>query len=197
VHALLDQENDILVIGEVDDGVQLLDQVAELRPDVVVVDLKMPNLNGLDAAEEIKRRFPLIHTVVLTMYADPAYIDRALQAGVCGYVLKEENIQELCTAIRNAARGSSYMSSVVAKTIPGLTDRNSDTPSQVKPLTAREREVLQMVAEGKTNHEAARILGISVRTVESHRAHLISKLNLKTRVDFVRYAMKHGIHVED
>lgn len=196
VRALINQEKDMIVIGEVDDGLQLLAIVEKLHPDVVVTDLKMPNLNGLDAAEQINKRFPEIHTVILTMHADRSYINRAIKAGVCGYVLKEENIWEMCTAIRHAARGSRYLSTAVIRNTPGF--MNESHPSDpIMLLTPREREVFQLVAEGKTNNEAAQTLGISVRTVEVHRSHIMSKLHLKTHVDFARFALKHGILADE
>ncbi len=193
VRALIDQEKDMLVVGEAGDGLQLLEMAERFHPDVVVVDLKMPNLNGNDAAEEIRRRFPKIHAVILSMYADRAYIDRAMQAGVCGYVLKEEGIGEMCMAIRHAALGKHYLSAAVTARLPDLKDKSTAGLNPISLLTTREREVFQLVAEGKTNQEAANRLGISTRTVEVHRAHMMSKLNLKTHVDFVRFAMKHGI----
>ena len=196
VRALLDQEKDMLVVGEAADGLQLLDLTEKLHPDVVVVDLKMPNLNGIDAAEEIRSRFPGIHTVILTMHADRSYVDRALQAGVCGYVLKEEDIGEMCIAVRHAAQGNRYLSVEVTRRVPTVVNGGTST-NPLMLLTGRERQIFQIVAEGKTNNEAALILGISMRTVEVHRAHIMRKLNLKTRVDFVRFALKQGILADD
>jgi two-component system response regulator NreC len=196
LRSLIDQERDMVVVGEADDGLQLLDSVETLRPDVVLADLKMPNLNGIDAAAEICRRFPNTHTVILTMHADRAYVERAMQAGVCGYVLKEEDIGEMCTAIRYAARGERYFSTEVSHQFNSNVDSGNLHPNTVELLTIRERQVFQLVAEGKTNNEIGDLLGISVRTVEGHRAHMMSKLNLKTHIDFVQFALKHGIFVE-
>ncbi len=192
VRALLDQQKDMLVAGEANDGLQALDLTEKLHPDVVVVDLKMPNLNGIDASEEIHRRFPSIHTVILTMHADRSYIERALDAGVCGYVLKEEDIGELCIAIRYAARGTHYLSAGVTSRVPAL-DQTRTNSNPIMLLTMRERQVFQLIAEGKTNNETAGILGISVRTVEVHRAHMMDKLNLKTPMDLARFAIVYGI----
>lgn len=196
LRALIDQQKDLLVVGEADDGLQLLESVGKLRPDVALVDLKMPNLNGIDAAEEIHRRFPTTHVVILTMHADRSYVERALQAGVAGYVLKEENIGEMCSAIRHAALGNRYLSSGVSGQIHGSMDEGKTHLNSLPLLTIRERQVFQLVAEGKTSGEIARLLNISVRTVEGHRAHMMAKLNLKTHVDFIRFALKHGIFVE-
>lgn len=192
MHLLLDQQKDMTVVGEVSDGLQLLEQADKLRPDVVLVDLKMPNLNGLDAAEELHRRFPFIHSVILTMHADRAYIDRAVAAGVCGYVLKEEEIGEICVAIRYAALGAHYLSEGVTRRLPVMVNEKTAS-NPIMLLTRRERQVFQLIAESKTNAEAAHLLHISVRTVEVHRAHIMEKLNLKTHVDFVRFALKFGI----
>jgi DNA-binding NarL/FixJ family response regulator len=197
LRSLINQEKDMLVIGEVDDGLQLLDMVGKLRPNVALVDLKMPKLNGIDASEEIRNRFPDTHTVILTMHADRSYVERAVQSGVCGYVLKEEDIQEMCTAIRHATRGYRYLSKGVSQQIHGSLNTGESHPNTMPLLTLRERQVFQMVAEGKTNGDMAQILDISVRTVEGHRAHMMSKLNLKTHVDFVRFALKHGIFMEE
>ena len=193
---LIDSEADMIVIGEVGDGLQLLDSVEKLRPDVVLVDIKMPILNGIDAADEIRRRFPGTHTVILSMHSDYAYVERAMQAGVCGYVMKEEDIWEMCTAIRHAAQGNRYLSARVTQEIPGSFSESDTHPDTMLLLTLRERQVLQLVAEGRTNGAVAKILGISVRTVEGHRAKLMAKLNMKTPVDLVHYALKHGIYIE-
>jgi two-component system, NarL family, response regulator NreC len=196
LRALIDQQKDMLVIGEADDGLQLLDLVGKVLPDVALVDLKMPNLNGIDAAAEISRRFPNTHTVILTMLADRSYVERAMQVGVCGYVLKEENIVEMCTAIRQAAQGERYLSAEVSEQIHGSSITGATFYNLMQELTIRERQVFQLVAEGRTNSEIADVLGISVRTVEGHRAHMMAKLNLKTPVEFARFALKHGIFVE-
>jgi DNA-binding NarL/FixJ family response regulator len=196
LRALIDQQKDMLVIGEVDDGMQLLESVEKLRPNVALVDLKMPIMNGIDAAEEIKKRFPDTHTIILTMHADRAYVVRAMKVGVCGFVKKEENIQELCIAIRHAARGERYLSTEVSQQIHGPVTTEEIHFNEMPDLTLREHQVFQLVAEGKTNGEIAGILQLSVRTVEGHRAHMMSKLNLKTHVDFVRFALKHGIFME-
>ncbi len=196
VKALLDQEKDMQVIGEASDGLQLISQTEKLHPDVVVVDLKMPFLNGIEAAREIRRRFPDVHTVILTMHADRSYIDSALDAGVCSYVLKEEDIGEMYIAIRYAALGRHYLSQGVSRRLP-IDEKSISGSNPMMLLTLREREVFQLIAEGKTNNEAAQILGISVRTVEVHRAHIMDKLNLKTHVDLVRFALQYGILADE
>ena len=196
IRALLDQEKDMQVVGEASDGLQLLALAEKLHPDVAVVDLKMPCLNGIEAAREIKRRFGGIHTVVLTMHADRSYIDSALEAGVCGYVLKEEEIGEIYTAIRHAAMGRQYLSAQVSRRVPAL-DKDIAEADPLLLLTGRERQVFQLIAEGKTNNQAAQVLRISVRTVEVHRAHIMGKLNLNTHIDFIRFALRHGILADE
>jgi two-component system response regulator NreC len=197
LRSLINQEQDMTVIGEADNGLQLLNLVEKLQPDVVLVDLKMPILNGIDAAAEIHKRFPDTHTVILTMHADQAYVDKALQAGVSGYVLKEEDIGELCTTIRHAARGDRYFSIGISHQIEANFSSGETHPNMFPILSLREQQVFQLVAEGKTNNEIANILSISARTVEGHRAHMMSKLNLKTHIDFVHFALKHGIFVKE
>jgi DNA-binding NarL/FixJ family response regulator len=196
LRSLIDQERDFLVIGEAGDGLQLLDLVEKLHPEVVLVDVKMPNLNGIDAAEEIQRRFPPTPTVILTMHADRSYVERAMQARVLGYVLKDEDISEICTAIRYASQGTRYLSVGVLKKIKGSLTVGEIPPAKLLVLTLRERQVFQLVIEGKVNSEIADILAISIRTVEGHRANMMSKLNLKTHVDLVRFALEHGIFME-
>ncbi len=196
VRALLDQEKDMQVVAEASDGLQLLNLTEELHPDVVVVDLKMPLLNGIDAAREIQRLFSDVQMVILTMHADRSYIDSALDAGILGYVLKEEDIRELYTAIRYAALGKQYLSPAVSRHVPAL-DRAVPGSNPVLLLTDREVEVFHLIADGKTNNETAQALGISIRTVEVHRAHIMEKLNLKTHIDFVRFALRYGLLPDD
>lgn len=193
---LIDSEMDMIVIAEVSDGLQLLDSVEKKHPDVVLMDLKMPRLNGMDAAEEIRQRFPSIHTVILTMHADRAYIERAMQAGVSGYVLKEEDSLEMFTAIRHAAHGNCYLSRAVVNQLSVSQDPSQTRPNTLFLLTPRERQVFHSVVEGRTNAEIATLLRISVRTVERHRANLIAKLNIKSHLDLIRYAIKHGVIIE-
>ena len=196
LRALLEQQEDMLVTGEVSDGLQLLEMVEKTRPDVALVDLKMPHLGGIEAALEIRKRFPNTHIVILTMIADRAYIERAFQVGVSGYVLKEENIQEMCTALRSAAQGEQYLSAGVLGQLQGPLDGQKRGVFDLGDLTSRERQVFHLAAEGKTNNEIAGLLRISVRTVEVHRLHMMSKLNLKTHMDFIRFAVKQGIFME-
>jgi len=196
VRLLLEQEKDMQVLGEVGDGLRLLNMAEILHPDVVVIDLKMPHLNGIETALELRRRLPNIKIVVLTMHADRSYINQALQAGVYGYVLKEEDIGEICTAIRKAAQGSHYLSPEVLRQVPGL-PAGEPSSDPLMLLTRRERQVFHLVAEGKTNAEAAQLLGTSPRTVEVHRAHIRKKFNLAPHVDFMRFALKHGILTDE
>lgn len=158
--------------------------------------LRMPCMNGIEAAREIQRRFSNVHVVILTMHADRSYIDSALDAGVCGYVLKEEDIGEMYVAIRYAALGTRHLSTEVTRRLPAL-EKSNPVSNPILLLTGRERQVFQLIAEGKTNNETAQMLGISVRTVEVHRAHMMEKLNLKTHIDFIRFALQHGILADE
>lgn len=193
--SLLEEQPDMQVIGEAGDGLQLLDLLGENRPDVVLADLKMPNLNGLDALAQIQKRFPKIRTVILTMHDDLSYIERALHVGVWGYVLKDEDMSEVITAIRCAANNQHYLSPMVAAKAPPSSLETVETAaySPLDTLTRREHQVFQLVAEGKTNSQAAEILGLSARTVEGHRANFMKKLNLKNHVELAIFANKHGL----
>jgi DNA-binding NarL/FixJ family response regulator len=193
--SLLEDQPDLQVIGEAGDGLQLLELLGENRPDVVLADLKMPNLNGLDALAQIQKRFPKIRTVILTMHDDLSYIERALHVGVCGYVLKDEDMVEVITAIRHAANNQHYLSpKVAAKAPPANLDTEKEADfSPLDALTNRERQVFQLVAEGKTNTQAAEMLGLSARTVEGHRSNFMKKLSLKNHVELAIFANKYGI----
>jgi DNA-binding NarL/FixJ family response regulator len=179
------------IAGEASDGHEAVRLAKELQPDVAVLDLSMPLLNGLDAAREIQRISPRIKTVLLTMYKEDQYVVEALKAGVRGYILKSQAAVDLVQAIRDVLRGAIYLSPGVSPTIV----RDSlTTPSPVThDLTSREREVLQLVAEGKTTKEIAHILDISVKTADSHRTSIMAKLDLHETASLVRYAIRNGM----
>ena len=194
LRALIDQEKDMHVLAEASDGLLLLDLVRKHRPKVVLVDLKMPNMNGISAAEQIHHLYPDTQVVILSMHADRSYIENALQVGALGYVLKEEDFSEIAAAIHHAAAQRHYLSREILRRNPDI-----DPSEQVKPalgqpvdLTMRERQILQMAAEGRTSMETGKLLGISGRTVEVHRDHIRKKFGLKTRADFLRLALEHG-----
>lgn len=190
VKALLEREG-FRVDGEAADGHTAIQMAAQLTPDVVVVDLAMPLLNGLDAAREIIRVSPRTRTILLTMHAEDPYVARALQAGIRGYVLKSQAAEDLVQAIREVARGAVYLSPGVSQTVVEAYLAKRDLPSD--PLTPREHQVLQLIAEGKTTKEVAALLGVSVKTAESHRMRIMTKLDIHETAGLVRYAIRQGL----
>jgi DNA-binding NarL/FixJ family response regulator len=195
LHALLKAEADFQVIGEAGDGLEALHLVKQLSPAVAVLDLMMPGLNGLEVARQINKQMPRTKTIILSMYDDEGFVLEALTNGVSGYVLKDAGSSDLVQAVREVAAGHRYLS-------PPLSDRAIEAYQQMaevgtlnkqETLTTREREVLQLSAEGHTNSEIATRLGISVRTAETHRSRLMHKLGVHTQADLIRYALRRGI----
>jgi len=179
------------VVGEAADGQEALRLARTLSPDIAVLDLSMPRLNGLDAAREIRRMSPEIKTILLTMYTDKGYVLQAMKVGAKGYVLKTEAAEDLIRAIREIARGETYLSPGVAASIVEAYLDESRLPAD--PLTPRERQILQLIAEGNTTKAVAHQLHISFKTAESHRSHLMKKLDLHDVTGLVRYAIRRGL----
>jgi DNA-binding NarL/FixJ family response regulator len=195
LHAVLRSEADFEVVGEAADGLAALRQVERLKPDVLVLDLMLPGLGGLEVARRVAQRHPTTRVVILSMHADVAYVAAALQAGAVGYVLKEESAKELTHAIREGAAGRRYISPAISEESLREYEKRS-MEGQTDPmhaLTLREREVLQMTAEGLSGIEIAERLFISVRTVETHRANLMRKLGVRNQKEVVRFAMERGL----
>ncbi len=192
---VLDAQPGITVVGEAENGREALDLVEELHPDVVVMDIAMPQMNGAEATRQIKRRFPQTRVVILTMHENQQYLMQIVNAGATGAVLKRSAGSELVTAVNAAARGESFFSPSMASML--LQDYRvrlqRDESDDVDMFTEREREVLQLVAEGKTNKEISDLLTVSIKTVQTHRAHIMEKLGAHDRTDLVRYAMRKGI----
>jgi len=190
LRTLLEQHG-FTVIGEAADGREATQLAQELEPDVAVLDLAMPLLNGLDAAREITRASRRTKTIVVTVHTADQYVLAALQAGVRGYVLKSQAIAELVQAIQEVMRGGRYLSPGISEAVVQAYLAKTDLPAD--PLTPREREVLQLIAEGKTTKDIAGLLGLSVKTIESHRTRLMGKLDIRQTAGLVRYAIRRGL----
>jgi DNA-binding NarL/FixJ family response regulator len=181
------------VIGSVGNGQNLVKMALELRPDVVLVDVTMPILNGIDAGRELKKLMPRIKLIFLTMNPDPEVASEALQIGASGYLLKDSEQEELLLAVRNAVRGMSYITPQVRQAMEQAFVRDPKSLSRPKHLSDRQREVLQLLAEGRPMKEIAQILAISHRTVRFHKYRIMEELGITTDSDLVRYAIKHSI----
>ena len=195
LRALLEGESDFRIIGEVGDGLEASQLAERLQPDVLVLDLMMPGLNGLEVARQVSQRSPRTRIVILSMHSNEAYVLEALRNGATGYVLKDSSAADLVRAVREVTAGRRYLS-------PPLSERAIEAYTQkakvaaldlYETLTTREREVLHLAAEGHTNREIADRLHISPRTVEVHRANMMHKLGLRTQTDLIRYALRRGI----
>ena len=193
---LIEQQTDLSVVGEAGDGREAVSMAKSLRPDVTVMDIGMPNLNGIEASHQITHSHPEIAVVMLSMHADESYVLRALKAGAKGYLLKDSAEADLIRAVRAVAGGKSFFSPVVSKVL--LDDymrklKRSGAEDAYDLLTPREREILQLVAEGKSNKEVANLLNLSVYTVETHRSNIMQKLNLRGIPELILYAVRKGI----
>jgi DNA-binding NarL/FixJ family response regulator len=198
LRALLTQDPGIEVVGEADNGRDAIRAVGELAPHLVLMDLTMPGMNGIEAITEIKRRYPEVRVLVLTLHKAEDYIHASLKAGADGYMLKDATQEEFCVAIRSVLQGKTYLSiDVSAKVVSGYLGRgnSSDATSVYHSLTHREREVLKLVAEGKSNKYVAEFLNLSVKTVEKHRSNLMAKLDLHNASGLTAYAMEKGLIV--
>jgi len=194
VRALLTLHDDVEVVGEAADGKQAIAQVEALDPDVVLMDIAMPGLGGIEASLEMKKLGKHGKILILSQYEDREYVRRLLKAGVSGYVLKKSAGSELANAIRAVHRGGLVLDPEVART--AMEEANPAAPGQADPyesLTDREKQVLKLVAEGRANKEVAEVLGISVKTAMSHREHVMEKLGLHNRTELVRFALKRGV----
>ena len=193
---ILEGNADLEVIGEASDGLDLLNLLKQLTPHMVILDISMPKLRGLEAIHEIKMIHPDVNVLILTMHKDKEYLYLALSAGAKGYLLKEDADKELFSAIEKIRQGKTYISPYFSERLiddlvqPG---RGDSKPSfEIDPLTTREREVLKLIAEGNSSKEIADLLSISVRTVDNHRANIMEKLNLNKVADLVKYAIQKG-----
>lgn len=194
LRSLLDGEADIQVVGEADDGQQAVEKAQLLLPDMVLMDITMPVLNGLEATRQIKSLHPRIRVVVLTVHSTQEYVFQILQAGGSGYVPKQAAVSELIQAIRTVYQGGSFLSpSVSRQAVDEYGRLAAAMEDKFDKLTPREREVLQMVAEGRTNLQIANLMHVTIKTVEAHRASLMNKLGLHSIAELTKYAVRKGI----
>jgi len=195
IHAVLEREPDFSIVGVAADGLETVRLTERLKPDVLVLDLMMPGLSGLEALRILRERSPRTRTVILSMYSSSAFIGQALQNGAIGYVLKNCPEENLVRAVREAAAGRRFLSPPVTEIAINayIEQSKMGTFDPHETLTPRQREVLQLAAEGKTNGEIAARLNISQRTVENHRATLMKRLGLQNQTELIRHAMRHGL----
>lgn len=195
LRALLEGEPRFTVVGEAATGLEAIALVERLQPAVLVVDLMMPNLNGLEVTRQVSQRVPRTRTIILSMYASHDYVQEALLSGASGYVLKGSDAADLIRAVSEVAAGLRYLSPPLSQQAieAYLAQARTETHDSYETLTTREREVLQLVVEGHSNTDIATQLSISPRTVESHRASMMRKLGLQSQTDLIRYAIRQGI----
>ncbi len=196
IRLVLERQPDLHVVGEASDGREAVDAIERFHPDVVVMDIAMPNLNGIEATRQILANGVAVSIVVLSMHADEEYVLRALKAGARGYLLKESAEADLIAAVRAVVSGKSFFSPAVSRLlvedyVRQLQDRDIDDSYEL--LTTREREILQLVAEGKSNKDIANLLNLSVYTVETHRSNIMEKLNLHGLPELILYAVRKGV----
>jgi DNA-binding NarL/FixJ family response regulator len=192
IRALIENFGGVEIIAEASNGQEALAAIAVHRPDLVLTDIAMPVMNGLELTARLVRDFPAIKTIILSMHSDEEHVCRALQAGAMGYLLKDSGTAELHGAIQAVARGESYLSPVISKHVIADYIRRTGSPARV-PLTPRQREILRLIALGQTTKAIARTLGISIKTVETHRAQLMERLRIYDVAGLVRHAIRSGL----
>lgn len=194
---LLSEQPDMEVVGEAADGEEAIAKTRELRPDLVLLDITMPGIGGLEALDRIKKEVPEVRVVVLTMHDDESYMERIMTSGGSGYVLKKAADTELLQAIRAVREGGVYLHPTMTRALVSQLQRKSvaqEKQSHLESkLSEREREVLKLIAQGYTNKEIADMIFLSVKTVETHKAHIMDKLELRSRAELVRYALDNGL----
>jgi DNA-binding NarL/FixJ family response regulator len=191
---LLNAQPDMEVVGEAADGHEMVELADNLRPDVILADIGMPNLNGIEATKLIHRRYPEMPVVMVTIHTSSSYVIRALRSGALGYVIKNDDFQHVIESIRTVSSGQRYLSNQVSQQIIDavVSGINMDDNFEER-ISIREREILQLIVEGNNNSQIAKKLVISARTVETHRTNIMRKLGLSSQIDILRYAIRHGI----
>lgn len=197
LRALLQNLEGIQVVAEAGDGREALRLIEIHQPDVVLMDIAMPEMNGLEATARIVKEYPHVRVIILSMYANEEYVLQALRSGAVGYVLKDAGLGELELALRASVQGETYLSPAVSKHVIADYVRRVGEESTLEQLTSRQREILQLIAEGRTTKEIADSLYISVKTVETHRMQLMKRLNIHDIAGLVRYAIKAGLVLPD
>ena len=194
IRSLAEKIPGVQVIGEASNGREALALIESQRPDIVVMDITMAGLNGLEAAARVNKEFPEVKIIILSMHANQEYVLQALRAGAAGYLLKDAATTELDIALQAVARGETYLSPAISKrVIENFLRRGGDSSDPLAQLTPRQREILQLIAEGKSTKEIAFTLKLSVKTVETHRAQLMERLEIRDVAGLVRYAMRTGL----
>ncbi len=193
LRALLADFPDIQVVGEASDGSEAIAKVIELKPDIVLMDLSMPNIGGIEATRQLSQAEPAVRVLILTVHEDESLLKEVIRIGAAGYIIKRASQEDLLHAIRVVARGDLYVHPAMTRSLFSEPSQVSQKTSDVETLTLREIEVLQLLAKGYTNRQIAEQLSLSPRTVEGHRANLAGKLGLRSRVELVEYAEKHGL----
>jgi DNA-binding NarL/FixJ family response regulator len=192
IKLLLENQADLAVVAEAADGIEAIEQALATQPDLCILDVAMPRMTGLQAARGIRAHLPQARVLMLSMHDDERYLFEALKAGASGYVLKREADQDLVGAVRAVGRGEAFLTNAAERSLirEWMAD---DTTGPVIPLTAREEEVVKLIAEAHTNAQIAEMLHLSAKTVESHRANVLRKLGMRDRVELVRYAIRRGL----
>lgn len=194
VKRIIEEKGDLTIVGEASDGLELLGLLKILDMDLIILDISMPKLRGIDAICEIKKLLPDVKVMILSMYKDEELLRQAFSSGAVGYVLKEDSDDELCSAIKKVRQGKIYISPRLSEELENDWTRMPRGTSKpiFEPLTKRETEVLRLIAEGKSSKEIANLLFISIRTAQNHRANIMSKLGIKRTADLTRYALHKG-----
>ena len=200
LRALLEKGDDIKVIGEAADGLQALELVQTLEPNVLVMDIAMPRMNGVQAVEQIHKLGKKTNIIILSMHSNETIVRRALQKGAKGYLLKDSFKEELLLAVQATNRGATYLSSAISEALLADVYNPEDSNEEIEPLiplTNRESQLLQLISNGYTNAEMAELMHVSIKTIERHRQNLMTKLNAHNLVDLIRIAIKHGLILID